>query len=639
MFNVEANFRNTLVLMNSTSNTHFNYSNTVVPQRTAPTRSHKLKTQTISINPQTVTTRSQSNKQKGMVHTNGDIGKVVRTGKAGKGTYGVVYIAETLQEKKSVVVKRNIIDSTVDFTGSVKELDLLHKLKQHPHVVELLSVSFGSPFENGIMSPISNSEFKEDHMHFIFEKAKCDYHTLIYNTTISYDVIKMSMVHLLLGVEYMHSKGLIHRDLKPSNLLWFENTFTGKFPTCNGHVKICDFGLSEPYTYQGTQTSKVVTSWYRAPEICLLWPDYNLKIDTWSIGCIFFEMLAKKAFLQSTPDRDNQLVNKILSLMPRKVHTDTINKMFKYKRVPITDPSSRRSFEQQLGLSPHQIQNFNRYGSYTDFLDLLSHLLVFDPDERYTCTDALNHPFFKDYRHYIDEIRKKYPPIPDTNIHITIYTRPERLWVIETVFNIYNGRQLLPWYSHRILFQALDLYDRYLEYRIMTQSVNSITESKYETLLKFMVCLYISIKYFITLSVISSFTELVTEEYNTEEAMRTAEDFELVLIRDILKYNIYRPTIYETADVFNEKLTESRVRDLLQFYGTLNCDVQTDLHSLYRQFTSIHGDLSMTNPIYSVSYMPVYIKPKETKYVLGKGFKNQRCKLKIVDRVDYNQTK
>jgi mitogen-activated protein kinase 1/3 len=39
-------------------------------------------------------------------------------------------------------------------------------------------------------------------------------------------------------------------------------------------------------------TKHVVTRWYRAPEVILALDTYNYKIDVWSVGCIFAELLS-----------------------------------------------------------------------------------------------------------------------------------------------------------------------------------------------------------------------------------------------------------------------------------------------------------------------------------------------------------
>ena len=81
------------------------------------------------------------------------------------------------------------------------------------------------------------------------------------------------------GLKYLHSAGVIHRDLKPSNILVNEN--------CD--LKICDFGLAR--IQESHMTGYVSTRYYRAPEIMLTWRKYNEKVDVWSAGCIFAELL------------------------------------------------------------------------------------------------------------------------------------------------------------------------------------------------------------------------------------------------------------------------------------------------------------------------------------------------------------
>jgi len=72
--------------------------------------------------------------------------------------------------------------------------------------------------------------------------------------------IKCILLQLLKAVEYIHQRGLMHRDLKLSNLLLSKT----------GQLKVADFGLArklEPFN--PSYTPKVVTLWYRAPEILL----------------------------------------------------------------------------------------------------------------------------------------------------------------------------------------------------------------------------------------------------------------------------------------------------------------------------------------------------------------------------------
>ena len=236
---------------------------------------------------------------------------MIKIGKAGSGTYGVVYTAKMKEQPNiELAVKRNIVDITTHFSGSLKELDILNRLCGHPYIVKLLYVSFGNPFVVPNSPVRGNGVFyKDDYLYFVFEHAQRNGHTLIYSNDIHIIYLKIAMFQILLAVEYMHSKGIIHRDIKLSNLLWF-------IEDGNTAVKLCDFGLSKPYSNQDIQSPRVVTSWYRAPEICARCSDYDYKSDLWSVGCIFYEMVKKIPLLNGYPDDDTKLLSKIIGTTP-----------------------------------------------------------------------------------------------------------------------------------------------------------------------------------------------------------------------------------------------------------------------------------------------------------------------------------
>ncbi|KAI9098889.1 kinase-like domain-containing protein [Phlyctochytrium arcticum] len=110
---------------------------------------------------------------------------------------------------------------------------------------------------------------------------------------------------VLEGLAHIHSQGMIHRDLKPSNV----------FLDANGNVKIGDFGLAlaredeaggttnqshhntgddshlTSGDHDASLTGDVGTPVYVAPEVIAKNGKYNSKVDLYSLGICFFEML------------------------------------------------------------------------------------------------------------------------------------------------------------------------------------------------------------------------------------------------------------------------------------------------------------------------------------------------------------
>ncbi len=101
--------------------------------------------------------------------------------------------------------------------------------------------------------------------------------------------MKCYLQQLLRGLDHCHQHGVLHRDIKGSNLL-LDN---------EGILKIANFGLATFFNPHQKQqlTSRVVTLWYRAPELLLGATEYGVGVDLWSTGCILAELLAGKSIM------------------------------------------------------------------------------------------------------------------------------------------------------------------------------------------------------------------------------------------------------------------------------------------------------------------------------------------------------
>ncbi|XP_077374259.1 cyclin-dependent kinase 10 isoform X2 [Festucalex cinctus] len=166
----------------------------------------------------------------------------------GEGTYGIVYRARDTKYDEIVALKKVRMDKEKDGIpiSSLREITLLLRLR-HPNIVELKEVVVGSHLES---------------LFLVMSYCEQDLASLLENihTPFSEAQVKCIILQLLRGLCYLHHNFIIHRDLKVSNLLM----------TDKGCVKIADFGLARMYGVpQQHMTPRVVTLWYRSPELLL----------------------------------------------------------------------------------------------------------------------------------------------------------------------------------------------------------------------------------------------------------------------------------------------------------------------------------------------------------------------------------
>jgi cyclin-dependent kinase 10 len=137
--------------------------------------------------------------------------------------------------------------------SSLREINILLNTR-HKNIVELKEVVVGK---------------RLDSLFLVMEYCDQDLASLLDNMTNHFTEaqVKCIMLQLLNGLDYLHSHFIIHRDLKVSNLLMNDN----------GGLKIADFGLARKFSIpNGPMTPRVVTLWYRGPELLLGKLKFNL---------------------------------------------------------------------------------------------------------------------------------------------------------------------------------------------------------------------------------------------------------------------------------------------------------------------------------------------------------------------------
>ncbi|KAJ0972888.1 hypothetical protein J5N97_020847 [Dioscorea zingiberensis] len=297
--------------------------------------------------------------------------------KIGQGTYSNVYRARDLEKGKTVALKKvrfvNMDPESVRFMA--REIHILRRL-DHPNVVKL---------EGLVTSRMSCS------LYLVFEYMEHDLAGLAANPSIKFTVpqIKCYMHQLLSGLDHCHNHGVLHRDIKGSNLL-IDN---------NGMLRIADFGLATFFTHGQKQplTSRVVTLWYRPPELLLGATEYGVSVDLWSAGCILAELFAGKP------------------IMPGRTEVEQLHKIFKLCGSPSEEYWKKSKLPHTTIFKPQHPYRRCIDDTFRDFpsstLALMNCLLAIEPADRGTAASALESEFFSSKPFACDPSSlPKYPP-------------------------------------------------------------------------------------------------------------------------------------------------------------------------------------------------------------------------------------
>ncbi|XP_065053397.1 cyclin-dependent kinase 2-like [Rhopilema esculentum] len=283
-----------------------------------------------------------------------------RVEKIGEGTYGIVYKARDKSTGKTVALKKIRLDSETDGVPStaIREIALLKEVS-HPNIVRLLDVIYS-----------------DKKLYLVFEYLSQDlkkYMDTAPAGSLEPKLVKSYLYQLLSGIAYCHAHRILHRDLKPQNLLI----------DVQGNIKLADFGLARTFGVPvRTYTHEVVTLWYRSPEILLGCKFYSCSVDIWSIGCIFAEMVTRKALFPGDSEID-QLFRIFRTLgTPDETIWPGVGHLKEFKQ---DFPKWKSQDLQKI------IPQLDKDGT-----DLLMKMLIYEPCQRISARSALSEAYFRD---------------------------------------------------------------------------------------------------------------------------------------------------------------------------------------------------------------------------------------------------
>jgi serine/threonine protein kinase len=206
--------------------------------------------------------------------------------KLGRGAYGTVTLVEDPSTHEMIALKTfcgPVADITTTFFREVESLIRL----VHPCVVPIVGYFLATTKSR---AQIGTKYAVKGSLREALEKRSLD------DTGLA--IVACGIV---IGMKFIHSRGVMHRDLKPENVLLDERCY----------AQICDLGSSGFGDLNLTLTRGVGTPYYKAPEMYDD-EDYTSAIDVYSFAIMLYEMLVGEYILR-LPIAETALMKKVVT--------------------------------------------------------------------------------------------------------------------------------------------------------------------------------------------------------------------------------------------------------------------------------------------------------------------------------------
>lgn len=288
----------------------------------------------------------------------------------------------------------------------LREVIFLKTLPTHPHLVGALDI-FLDPYSKKLHICM---EYMDGNLYQLMKARdhKC----------MDIRSVKSILFQILAGLEHIHAHSFFHRDIKPENILVttsapqdtqsafsrYSSLVTPPSTPPNYTIKIADFGLARETHSKLPYTTYVSTRWYRAPEVLLRAGEYSAPVDIWAIGAMAVEIATLKPLFPGANEVDQ--VWRVCEIMgsPGNWYTKA------GQRVGGGEWRDGTKLAQKLGFSfpkmaPHAMETIVAPPQWPlAFSSFVTWCLMWDPKNRPTSQQAMEHEFFSDA---VDPLRPK----------------------------------------------------------------------------------------------------------------------------------------------------------------------------------------------------------------------------------------
>lgn len=313
----------------------------------------------------------------------------------GQGVFAnVIHAQDTAKMNASVAIKM-VRNNELMYKTSLKEISILKEINIADPDNKYHCVKYICNFTH------------KGHLCIVLEALHMDLRSILKKYGKNYGIHMKALLsysrQLLMALRLLKKIGIVHADIKPDNILVNEK---------KNILKLCDFGSAAKLN-ENEPTPYLVSRFYRAPEIILGAP-YNHGVDIWSSACTISELATGRILF--TGNSNNRMLKCFMDLkgkIPVKLikkgkfkdqHFNYNNNFLLHKKdeftgrdkvIEVCNNNVARDLYKELlksckSLSPGEEKKL------AQLKDLLDKMLMLDPNQRYTVSDCLKHPFIQD---------------------------------------------------------------------------------------------------------------------------------------------------------------------------------------------------------------------------------------------------